>query len=521
MTTNDESPLWNLAQGYVTKAKATPGFKDSHRSQVEVLHDLTLMPYKDLLRSHQQFVLAGLVDLIPRFDDMPKAIATLDSILRLDSFEDVSRALKVRPQLVDFPMEAEESIYPTDGWIGDFIFWARQSKCPFGFLFWAGVAAISASCRFNYFFDWGVKNIRLNEYTILVGDKATGKSLAKDAAVELMRRANKLLTEDAKIRLLPEDTTVENLIKVMTFKDVTDTDGDKVESHGLDSTGILVLDEIATFLGKKVHNLEKRVPFITTLYGRDEYDEGTKGDGAHTLKNAAFSILACGAPEWLKNSLTPDLFNKGFMDRTLFIHRDPVRCRGYPIPMPQDPVMAVSLAKQLAEFAHRQSRVEMMATAHGMRWYEDWYNKKNGKSVELWGHHRTSVDRQAIHLWKLASILTISNREMPWISEARFEEAAKYMSLERSHFMRCMEIVELAPEVELEDYLMSVVKRLAGEDGWVARGALLAAIRGKKALRSAGNKKTLALLEDLRQAGFLESRQEGRVVWYRLTGKGE
>lgn len=521
MTDSEESPNWESAKQLIEAAQAE-GFSDSHSAQAEVVYSLAQLPYSGLISDHQQYIISNLVDRLPRFENFEKKARTLDAILRLQSYEDVSRALKVRPQPLDFPMEPEESRYPSGksgGWIGDFIFWARQSKVPFGFLFWSAVSAIGSACRFNYYFDYGVKNFRLNEYIILIGMPASGKTLGMDAALEVMQRANKYLSDDSKIQILPEDTTVQNLTKRMAYHTVEEVTGDIVTEIGFDSTGILALDEIATFLGKSTYDLGRRIPWVTTIYGKDEYEHETMEGGSHVLKNLAFSILACGALEWLKNSVTPDLFNKGFMDRTLFIHREKVTCRAYPIPAPQDPVVAEELASWLVELSKRQPRVEMMPTESGLKWYEEWYYEKNKKPEPLWGHHHTSVERQSIHLWKLASIMALSHKEAPWISEVRFKEASKYMSMEREHFKHCMEMVDRAPDLDREDYLMEVLKRLGAGSKWVLKSVLMPNIRGKKIIHSLGNKLALQVLDDLQSAGFIEI-DRGRPTRYRFREKG-
>lgn len=515
---------WSIAEPILAKITDYKDFRDDHKAQATSIHTLSGL-FRLMSAEHKQAVVAALSPRVPRLDHYDSGRSQiLEKILQLDTYEDISRALKVEPQTGSFIMEPEEAIYPDAGFIGDFIHWARQCRCPFGFLFWSAVSAIGTAARYNYYFDWGVKNIRLNEYVILVGDKSTGKSLAKDAALEVLRRANRHLGEGNTLRLLPEDTTMENILTRMKYRisHATEDEGVLAMTEE-DSTALLALDEIATFLGKQTFNSEKRIPFLTTIYGRDEYEGETKTGGKETLKNVAFGLIACTAPEWLKDSVTPSLFNKGFMDRTMFIHRNRVNCRAYPIPLPQDPLVAESLARWLAEIASETGRVEMMATPEGMAWYTDWYNKKNSKPEVQWGHHTTSVDRQSIHLWKLACILSLSYEEMPWVSEERLIEAAKYTSNEGEHFRQCMDVVGQAPQVELEEYLLSAVRRIGG-GGWVSQSQLLAAIRGKLALRSTGNKRAKALLDDLVGSDFLNCKQEGRTTLYRVednpNGKG-
>jgi hypothetical protein len=116
-----------------------------------------------------------------------------------------------------------------NGFIGWFLSWVRESDVPLGFYFWAAVGAIGAASRFNFFIDRGTDTLRLNHFLIFVGNKATGKSSALDAAAEVLWRANHScwgwqpgqpipnLNENHPwhIKFLPEDTNQETLVRVL------------------------------------------------------------------------------------------------------------------------------------------------------------------------------------------------------------------------------------------------------------------------------------------------------------------
>ena len=287
-------------------AEEHPQLAEDLRAQAHLIHSLGHPEhgYWKLSPDHQQEVLSRCIALIPRLGTAREPKLLLEALfclyLTTKPFEYISRALKVvaySPR----PLQPDERMYPTTGLLGAFCNWNRESDVPLAFYFWAGVAMVGAACRYNFFIDRNTDLLRLNHYLVLVGDKATGKSTAMNAAVEVLGSLNALVwgwkpgrplpdvrvKHPFNVRLLPTDTNQETLVRVLQRREDVLEDGSKVV---VDSTGLLALDELATFLGRDTWAISKRVPFLTEVYSADTYAYHTQKGGEIGLANLAVRI---------------------------------------------------------------------------------------------------------------------------------------------------------------------------------------------------------------------------------------
>jgi DNA-binding MarR family transcriptional regulator len=287
---------------------------------------------------------------------------------------------------------------------------------------------------------------------------------------------------------------------------------DTVVQVPLDSTGYMSLDELTTFLGKDNWALAARVPFLVTLYSREEYRYETKKEGRIDLKNCALSLLACTAPEWMNGAISPLMFEGGFMDRTLYIYRPGGADRSYPTPGPLDPVTAIHLAKYLRAISCQPKPVELFPNKACTKFYEDWYNSqpKIGEFTSM------TLHRKANHAWKLAGVLSLSAATQPHITEETFKEAIDILDAEESRFMEFLTAVDKAPEADLFMYIAKMLLRWGGD---ATQSKLFNSLRQKRGL-SPPNIRAVPILQAMAQMGWLEIQRVGRGVVYKLTEEG-
>jgi hypothetical protein len=516
--------IWDALLEEADKAVRSKTFKDDLRAQAELVYTFAKY-YPVVTPAKQQACRAKLIRVVPRLLKVSTkgAQQTVEAILDLakfpNGFEEISRALKVRADSFrKWEPDVNEDIYDTGGWISDYLLWARNAEIPLGYHFWSAVALLGAACKHKFFMDRGSYYLRMNFYIVMVGLKATGKSAAKDAAVDVLRKANFLTEPNPLVRnrhhvtLLPEDTNQETLVrKLAPWHDEIEGPDGKPQRLLVDSTGFMVLDELSTFLGKSTWNEPKRVPFLTTLYGRDYYDYETVSGGHIVLQNVALSMLACSAPEWLKSAITPLMFGGGFMDRTLFVYRPPVT-RSIPTPAPLDPVAAVRLAYFIQHLAKRDKPVEMLPTPEANEWYEAWYDKQP-KSSDLTG---MSTKRRANHAWKLAGILSISDGSAPWIKQQHLWLAVQLLDHEETRFEQFMDEVNRPPEADIFKWVMNTFKRHGGD---MTRSEFYRLCYNKKDM-TPPDVKAPPFLKSLIQMGLMESYRSGPGIRYKLTSKG-
>jgi hypothetical protein len=219
-------------------------------------------------------------------------------------------------------------------------------------------------------------------------------------------------------------------------------------------------------------------------------------------------MLACSAPEWMKDSITPLMFGGGFMDRTLFIYRQTVQ-RSYPTPDPLDPVSAVRLAYFVKHLSSRDSIVELLPTKEANDWYDDWYNRQP-KTSDLTG---MSTKRRANHIWKVAGILCLSDGSAPWIKQRHISYAAELLAYEETQFEEFMNQIQRAPEADHFDYILRTLRRHGGK---MSQTKLFDLLRNRKAL-SPPTQKAVPFMRSLEQMGRVDIERKGRATTYILT----
>jgi hypothetical protein len=286
------------------------------------------------------------------------------------------------------------------------------------------------------------------------------------------------------VRLLPEDTNQETLIRLLEPIDTVLPLADgRVQPIFVESTGLLALDELATFLGRDAWNIQKRIPWLTRIYSDKDYIYHTQKGGRIHLIDCALSLMGCCTTDWLREAITPLLFGGGFMDRTLLIYREPLPPPGlFPTPRPRDPVAAAKLAHFLVDLTHRQRREELLATPHANEYYEQWYHNQEDSPDP----QETSVKRKANHLWKLAAVLAISDGTAPYIHSRHFALADTIFSAEWRYHRMLLNELDAAPEFKQMGYIESILHHkgaVEGQDpGYITRRDLFAILRSRKGL---------------------------------------
>ncbi len=484
--------------------------------------------YHQLRPEDQQAVLLRVTKLVPRVAASPFPQEELEALFGLwrhpDPHAEMARAVKVQGPPFSRPLAPDEDLYlQGSGWLEAWMDWVRYSDVPLGYYWWAGLSALGAACRYNWFIDRGADMLRLNTYMLFVGDKATGKSSALTAEVDLLRRMNYLISpykEDDPnwaldehpwhVRLLPEDTNQETLTAKLGARDssvlASDRPGALPVPVQVDSTGLLALDELATFLGREGWMIEKRIPWLTTMYGRSDYTYETKSGGRIPLKNIALSMIGCCTPDWMKVAISPLMFGGGFLDRTLIVSRAPLARRFYPTAMPRDPVRGNYLARHLKDLSCRLRPEELYGEPAAKDWFHQWYLEQ----PEPQDHHATSVKRTANHLWKIGGLLALSDGTAPRITLDQFRLAHRLLEQESTHYGAFLQYLHRPVE---EDHLAFIERKLvlAGAYGRDAAGQprsklqsqLFHHLRQRKGL-SPPNPKVLPYLESLVSMGRVE-----------------
>ena len=275
-------------------------------AQQAVLEDLRKR-WPTFQDSDKKRALARYALLFPRTERDSRPQDCLERIIRLPNSEDVLRALRVRANDYDnYRHDPGDNIYPTNGWFGEYLEYAKWNKVPLALHFWAAATVLGMAVRRNYFLDNGLIRTWANQFIILAGAKANGKSIARGNAMGILRRMNaKIQLQDkspemtsAKAFMVPifgGDVTMEFLIKRLAedslpySRHFASRPGEPVDGEGVCG---LDVDELSTLFGRGAHGAQKRVPFFTETAFQEYYHKGTKGDGEENIERMAISVLA-------------------------------------------------------------------------------------------------------------------------------------------------------------------------------------------------------------------------------------
>ena len=132
----------------------------------------------------------------------------------------------------------------------------------------------------------------MNQFIILTGPKANGKSAARETAINLIHRMNRKIQEmedsqkilraaSFQIPIFGGDTTTQSLIKTLSLNSrprsraVRLADG---RTEKLDGEGVCGIDadELSNLLGRGTHSAQLRVPFFTDVAFQDNNPKATK-----------------------------------------------------------------------------------------------------------------------------------------------------------------------------------------------------------------------------------------------------
>jgi hypothetical protein len=514
------------------QASEAEGFSGNIEAQAEAICGIRKV-WTHLTSEDKDRLTAALSPKVSRCRAAAKPLNVFRRLVILPTDADVRRALAcaVQPQRIWSP-EDDELIYPTDGWIGAYLQYAKHNEANIGFHFWAILCAIGSVCQRKFFIDMGQFKVHLHNYVVLTGDSASGKTIAANTAMNILKRFNRAMYDidpqsGDSVLILPDDTTAEFLVQELGSRQFVSRQG-KVGPPApgeemIDATGMFFLDEIANFLSKDQWAVRKRIPLLTALYDTDHYVKGTRGMGREELFNVALSMLALGAPEWFKSNITEDFRQGGMLDRTLFVHRSPTH-RVYTLPLdPLDPTIAEGLVADLVAWGKQRS-VEMKATEDGKLWADSWYTA--GRQAEIDEFYGAAAARQGLTvarslkrhnvlMWKVAAILSLTYGEAPFISDERFEQAATLLGAEDRSLTQLLSFVDRGPDADLFDAVENYIRK---RGGCCTRTQVMARFYREGKRLVAGN--ISRHLETLEHAGKLD-KFNGSPIIYRLPGHGD
>jgi hypothetical protein len=296
----------------------------------------------------------------------------LAAILQLTDPVEVREALE-RSYTSPREYEPNEDLYPKKGWIGAYLAYARESNAPIGYHFWCATMVMGAAMRRNVYMNLGYR-LYPNPYVFLIGDSAIGKGISVSRAMPVAKAANDFYVQEMQqyvhlagqetppnraMCILPEDVNPESFIKILNAQvgeQALPVDAGNIDHppslRGVDHSTILANEELVTLGSKDKYGSGRLFQFLTAMYTKadDGYAKGTVLRDIEKIPPGTISVLLGSTLEWINKSVSPDMFEGGFMSRCVFAYRTGSQYQYYDIQPAVDPVMKYALARSLVPF---------------------------------------------------------------------------------------------------------------------------------------------------------------------------
>lgn len=420
-------------------------------------------------RETRKIILQTFCSLFPETQLHHRPQDRLKDILILPSSTDAEISLKIHlfeHQNTNYQPDENEKLYlnecKADTLLGRYIRHAMVNHVNLGHHFWAGLLVLSTIVRRNFYISGMEGPTWLNQYVILTGPKGEGKTAAMKVATRVLERMNRIVEErfgsPTVEGMTPsqafyqtnifEDTTEQGLIKALSeiskIRYIPHIKGNPARELLCAGSGTLMIDELTIFLGKGVHDIDKKINFLVTAATKDYYEKRTKVGGVERIHRMYLSMLALSDPVWFRNSITQDAQEGGFVDRTQFIHRTQSSRRYTPYISGEeglalvDPVVSESLAREMLKILigdQDGAEVGLDLTLNGQDCMHDFYTaERNLKDRGERGDKHHTVERTVTEAMKIAALLAVSEGTQPYIHSRHLEFACKVMEAEYPNY---------------------------------------------------------------------------------------
>lgn len=215
--------------------------------------------------------------------------------------------------------------------------YVEDTESPRVFHIWSALTGVAACLGRRCYYDFGIKPIYPNMYTLLIGPPGARKGTAMNIMKRLVRTATG-------VRFAPEDTAGQRqgLIVAMENKKEDDddvlaqlrdedqlsadnidlspeklkklrlaTDVDPRDAHVLFATA----DEFSSFVGAKNMDMLR---FLARMWDGDSYDYKIS-KAQNTLVDPLLTVIGCTTPVDIAASMPAEAVGQGFMSRLLLV----------------------------------------------------------------------------------------------------------------------------------------------------------------------------------------------------------
>lgn len=372
-----------------------------------------------------------------------------------------------------------------------------ESEVPTVYHFWCCVALLSACLEDRCWFELYKGNpIKPNLYIGLIGPGSLGKGMAMSQAIQLAQSSIQLQVYRGKV-------TYAHLIDRLG-KSYTDEWGRKILAN---PRLWLVMDELKDGVGAQKNLNEEFISLMTELYTAVNYDlsTGTRTHGEVTVQRPLLNWLFGSTEVWLRQVLTRDVFESGFVARACMIFADynlDLRIPRIKYPKDHDEV-----------YRHLQTRLWMVQSYQGPflmtptaeAEFDSWYHRRPAPEDEML---YSAWMRQKEMLIRFAMINCVADGQEMIIRHGHLVRSAHMVKQLEKFTAR---LIQAASE-SYDSKPIGVMEKYLAKKGRVAHSYLLKYMRSLRGYDAAKTKKSI---DQLRSEGSIdiERNKTGGVVY--------
>lgn len=365
-------------------------------------------------------------------------------------------------------------------------------ETPKQWIYWSGLATISAIVSPNIVINKGAYKLRPNLYILLIGRSGLGKGFGPSVAKKLVGMINNT-------RVISGRGSIEGIIKELAIVKAAENGSIPFK----DARGFLCSGEFASSLYEATHALT----ILTDLYDahyNPEWVNTLKNSPVEKLRFPCLTLLSGANQSMFDMAVDKSHLDGGFIGRTLLINAD----KRYRSNSMIDNIIEIDydkLAKHLKDLAKLNG--EMQWTVEAKAKYNDWFYPYREADIEdKTGTH----DRLNDHVIKIAACISLSRKTDMMLEEQDIEEAIDACT-SLSNTARKVAGMQGKSETStlIKSFLMIMFQ---APEYTLTRKQVL-----QKGFGDFDSAELDKLIETLNQTGFVAQLTGGKEIKYKLT----
>ena len=286
----------------------------------------------------------------------------------------------------------------------------KEAESPRSFMFWSGLAAISATTRRNVWINKKIYKLYPNTYTMLVARSGLRKGFP-------VKIAQKLVEALDVTKVISGRNSIQAIILELSRQWTLESGKVLNEAHAF-----VVNDELGSLLVED----PSAQTILTTLYDsfyHSNWTDTLKSDGRKVLKDICITMLSATNQVHLTEFLDTTSVTGGFIGRTLIIYEEK-KSRINAL-IDDDEIVEMDLAPLISRLkVISEIKGQMILEKTSKDLYRSWYKEYNEKMELNTSDDETGTsERLHDHILKISTLLSLSERDDRIIAPQHIEDA--------------------------------------------------------------------------------------------------